>query len=245
MFVHKVSVSRILVHEAKSNGFPALGLPILFWKEPQMTSTLELPAPLAGRHTRLSDLAFDLLAKAIVDDRLTPGQILRDYSLAKDLGVSRTPVREALQRLERAGLVETMASRHTRVAEIPPQRVADVIEYAGYTYGAAVRVALTRMTGTARDAADALLDVVMNASGGDRLVGATREFFAFVNAEAKNDVFTLRTDLRYLIDRAMNDLPAAIVIQRIEAHRLSLRDAFAGNDGDAAERAVRLMHGIV
>lgn len=209
-----------------------------------MAPTLALTAPLAARHTRLSDLAFELLAQAIVDDRLAPGQPLRDYALAEQLGVSRTPVREALQRLERAGLVETMASRSTRVAEIGPETIANAIEYAGYAYGSSMRVAVQRMDDMTHAAVLALVDRLVSAHEVGDLVDAARELFAYVCTQEYNHVFLLRSDLRFLVDRAMNDLPANVVLQRINATRDQLHVAVDGRDADQAELAVRRMHGI-
>lgn len=54
----------------------------------------------------------------IVEGVYQPGEIMRDHDLAAALGVSRTPVREALQRLEDEGFVQTAANRWTRVAQI-------------------------------------------------------------------------------------------------------------------------------
>jgi DNA-binding GntR family transcriptional regulator len=56
-----------------------------------------------------------------MDGSLRPGESLLDTALAEHLGVSRTPVREAIRRLEAKGLVESSANRWTRVAKIPPE----------------------------------------------------------------------------------------------------------------------------
>ena len=63
--------------------------------------------PLAGVHKRplLRDNVFESLRNAIVDGTFEPGERLKDTELEAWLGVSRTPIREALLRLERAGLV--------------------------------------------------------------------------------------------------------------------------------------------
>lgn len=82
----------------------------------------------AGRQRRrvvLGDEVFFILGQAIRDGELPPGQLLRDVDLATRFGVSRTPVREALQRLERIGLVEIEANRYTRVAALTPKVVRD------------------------------------------------------------------------------------------------------------------------
>jgi DNA-binding GntR family transcriptional regulator len=66
----------------------------------------------------MRDEVYDLLLKWVVELRLEPGAKLRDGELADQLGVSRTPVREAIRRLEDQGFVETAAASWTRVARI-------------------------------------------------------------------------------------------------------------------------------
>ncbi|MDQ7863466.1 GntR family transcriptional regulator [Peribacillus frigoritolerans] len=62
----------------------------------------------------------------IVQGILTPGQQLRDKELAEQLGVSRTPIREALLRLEDEGFVETKPSRSTIVFPYSIRRVLNI-----------------------------------------------------------------------------------------------------------------------
>jgi DNA-binding GntR family transcriptional regulator len=65
-----------------------------------------------------------------MDGTLRPGEKIVDKELAKHMGVSRTPVREALRRLEDKGLVESAANRWTRVSEIPstePEMIYPII----------------------------------------------------------------------------------------------------------------------
>jgi DNA-binding GntR family transcriptional regulator len=60
--------------------------------------------------------AYDRLRSWIIEGTLHPNEVLRDQDIAAALGVSRTPVREALRRLEDEGFVETALNRWTRVA---------------------------------------------------------------------------------------------------------------------------------
>jgi DNA-binding GntR family transcriptional regulator len=69
-----------------------------------------------GPRRLLRDVVFDKLLAAIVDGTLEPGERLNDDELCKWLGVSRTPVREAIAQLNTYGLVEIEANRYTRVA---------------------------------------------------------------------------------------------------------------------------------
>jgi DNA-binding GntR family transcriptional regulator len=70
----------------------------------------------------LRDTAYDALRDAIVAGTLAPGEMLHDKELCSWLGLSRTPVRGALARLEDDGLVQTAPQRYTRVT---PVRVDD------------------------------------------------------------------------------------------------------------------------
>jgi DNA-binding GntR family transcriptional regulator len=79
--------------------------------------------PLPESQVKLSrslarDEAYIRLKQWIIDGALLPGEVLRDHQIAVSLGVSRTPVREALRRLEDENLVETALNRWTRVAPI-------------------------------------------------------------------------------------------------------------------------------
>ena len=75
--------------------------------------------------TRLTvgDSVYQELLSAIYDGRLEPGQRLNDIALADELGISRTPVREAIQKLRAIGVVESEPNRFTRVAIVSPEQV--------------------------------------------------------------------------------------------------------------------------
>jgi len=89
-------------------------------------STLLLPPLIRVRGTgRTSDRVFDVLAEAIRELGLPPGQSLSETDLAEQLQVSRTPVREAIARLVDVGLVQVVPQVGTSVARI---RMADVYE---------------------------------------------------------------------------------------------------------------------
>ena len=66
----------------------------------------------------LRENAYRSIRDAIVDGTLAPGERLNDAELAQWLGVSRTPVREALTRLEESGLVQTKPGRYTMVSPL-------------------------------------------------------------------------------------------------------------------------------
>lgn len=82
---------------------------------------------LGFRPDSLSDQVYAAIREAIVNKTLAPGSTVTEAQLAKDLGVSKTPVREALLRLREVGLVQPLATRGVRVIE--PSRDAIVRAY--------------------------------------------------------------------------------------------------------------------
>jgi len=83
-----------------------------------------------SNHLPMREDVFRKLLSWIMDGTLQPGEKIVDQDLADYLGVSRTPVREALHRLEDKGFVEFSANRWTRVAEIPstePEMIYPII----------------------------------------------------------------------------------------------------------------------
>lgn len=84
--------------------------------------------PTAPKRTRslAREDVYAQLSSWIIDGTLQPEEPLRDLDIAGQLGVSRTPVREALRRLEDEGLVETAQNRWTRVAALRAAQAAEL-----------------------------------------------------------------------------------------------------------------------
>lgn len=95
----------------------------------------------------LRDVVFNTLRQAILHGELKPGERLMEIKLAKRLGVSRTPIREAIRMLELEGLVVMIPRRGAAVAQITKQDLEDVLEVRCSLEELAVELACTRMTG--------------------------------------------------------------------------------------------------
>jgi DNA-binding GntR family transcriptional regulator len=93
----------------------------------------------------LREQAYVSLRDAIIDGTLAPGERLRDPDLEEWLGVSRTPIREALSRLESAGLVHTEPGRLTVVSHIDFKAVHNAQSVAATMHALAVRTAVPLM----------------------------------------------------------------------------------------------------
>lgn len=96
---------------------------------------------IAGPSTTTSAIVtevFDHILGSVLRGELVPGQRISDAALAAEYGVSRTPVREALQRLREIGIIEASASRFTRVAEVTPVQTAQSLIVWVALYGALI-----------------------------------------------------------------------------------------------------------
>ena len=90
-----------------------------------MTSDFQINT---NEYLPLRDVVFNNIRQAILRGELKPGERLMEISLSNRLGVSRTPVREAMRMLEQEGLVIMIPRKGAQVAEITEQDVNDVLE---------------------------------------------------------------------------------------------------------------------
>jgi DNA-binding GntR family transcriptional regulator len=94
----------------------------------------------------LRELVFEAIREAIVSGTLAPGERLMEVQLAEELGVSRTPVREAIRRLELEGYVVMVPRKGAFVASLSAKDVADVFEIRAALEGLAAELAAERIT---------------------------------------------------------------------------------------------------
>jgi DNA-binding GntR family transcriptional regulator len=85
------------------------------------------PDPAGGFSTK-SDLAYARVRRLILSGDLEPGTVLPQAALARTIGMSTTPLREALRRLKQEGLVELDAHRDARVAPLDAAEARDLVE---------------------------------------------------------------------------------------------------------------------
>lgn len=93
----------------------------------------------------LRDMVFDVLMSAIMQGQLSPGERLLEVQLADEMGVSRTPVREAIRRLELEGFVVIVPRKGAYVAGLSINDVEEVYEIRTVLETLAVRLAAQRM----------------------------------------------------------------------------------------------------
>lgn len=205
------------------------------------------PQRLEAHGSALADEVYTLLAHAIVDGSLAGGERLRDVEIAELYGISRTPVREAVQRLERQGLVEIAAHRYTRVTTPDDSAHAEAVEFIGRLAGAALSLALRRASDDELERMLEQLDAVIEACAGDDPRTLMERSVAFHRSA------TLASGNRMLISviREVN-LPVQRVVgqwrpfgddrERAADSFRRLREAVAARDADGAELIVREQH---
>ena len=94
----------------------------------------------------LRDVVFNTLRRAILKGELEPGERLMEIALANKLGVSRTPIREAIRKLELEGLVLMIPRKGAEVARITEKDLRDVLEVRTSLEKLAIELACDRIT---------------------------------------------------------------------------------------------------
>jgi DNA-binding GntR family transcriptional regulator len=137
----------------------------------------------------LREEAYRAIRDAIIDGTFAPGERLNDADLCDWLGVSRTPIREALTRLERAGLVVTKPGRYTIVSPVDVRAVRAAQSVTSAMHELAVREALPNLTGAELDAmraANARFAAAMRADDVDAALAADDEFHDVIVTASAN-----------------------------------------------------------
>lgn len=98
-------------------------------------------APSRPTHASLAEKAYERLKEEIIFARLKPGSLVREEEYAERLGMSRTPVREALKKLEHEGLVRRIPQRGVVVTELSIQNFLEICEVRDLLESHASRIA--------------------------------------------------------------------------------------------------------
>lgn len=192
----------------------------------------------------LRDVVFHTLRKGILRGDLKPDERLMEIRLAERLGVSRTPIREAIRMLQLEGLVINVPRKGAHVAKITAKDLKDVLEVRSGLEDLAVRLASRRITeeqvAELRDASRAFEQAVH----GNQLIElaeADERFHTLIYQATANDRLVqmlnnikdqmYRYRVEYLKDRSSRDL---LVREHEELCR-----TIAMHDGDAAAEVIR------
>jgi DNA-binding GntR family transcriptional regulator len=203
-----------------------------------------MPVPVAkefGLRRRLrKEEVFERMLAAILDGTLAPGERLRDADLQEWLGVSRTPIRLAVVRLEQMRLIESSPNRFTRVSSSTPERIPQLLDVLSAIWSLAAREAVVRMDDAEHAEVQRRLAAAASACrrsdrGASSAVDATRSALFCLSRFSGNRllaglVVTFGTSLGYQLTLQGARLDLALVDRLLTALRVAVRD----RDGDAA-----------
>ncbi len=97
-------------------------------------------------HKPLRELVFEYIRKLIIKGDLKPGERLMEVELADKMGVSRTPIREAIRKLELEGLVIMEVRKGAYVADVSIKETIDILEVRSVLEGLAASIAAEKIT---------------------------------------------------------------------------------------------------
>ncbi|MFG1922274.1 GntR family transcriptional regulator [Cryptosporangium sp. NPDC048952] len=190
--------------------------------------------------TAASDRAADELRTRILGGEYVPGERLGEAELAGTLGVSRTPVREALRRLAADGLVEITTNKGARVVEHPVDDLDAIFAIRAHVEGIAARTAAERASDADIDRLDEIATELTRCSDAGLLEEVYRlnsQFHGRINSLSRSSVLT----------STVNQLIHASVLfrtlhafdegarRRSCAHHHEIVAALRARDGDWAE----------
>ncbi len=184
----------------------------------------------------LRELVFDSLRKAIIIGKLKPGERLMEIQLAEEMGVSRTPVREAIRKLELEGFVVMVPRKGAYVAGVSVKDIADVFEVRSALEGLAASLAAERIT---EEEMEELEKVIHLISGEEDLLTVFKkdsEFHELIYKASRNQRLTqIITNLSEQINRfrlTSLSIPGRLKIA-VDEHK-KITEAISGRNADLA-----------
>ncbi len=153
----------------------------------------------------LRDLVLEALREAIMSGSLQPRERLMEIQLAEELGVSRTPVREALRKLELEGFIVMVPRKGAYVSDLSMKDIADVFEIRAALEGLAAALAAERITEEELETMERLLvekGEAINQNDIDKLVEVDTKFHETMYKASRNErLSSIISNLREQIQR--------------------------------------------
>lgn len=188
---------------------------------------------------RLSEKAYQLIKDKIIRLDLVPSSVIDEHALMEDLDLGRTPIREALQRLESEGLVNIVPRRGTFVADISITDLQKIFELRILLEGFCARLAAQRVTIDQLERMEELLEGLEEVQDGDyrSLMSIDKHFHMLLYQAADNEflsdvlrrLYDLSLRIWYLVlDRLGN------VHDSIDQHKEVYKALYAGREDEAS-----------
>ncbi|NDL66751.1 GntR family transcriptional regulator [Anaerotalea alkaliphila] len=209
----------------------------------------------------LRDVVFNSLREAILKGEFQPGERLMEKQLAEKMGVSRTPIREAIRKLELEGLVVMIPRKGAEVAQITEKDLKDVLEVRATLEALAVKIACQKMT---EEELQALVDVnelfrqAANGHDTDQVIHQDVAFHDIIFQSTRNDkLIQIINNLREQIYRfrveyitKMEDFQTLVeehddIVDAIRHRNNTLAQTLAERHIENQEKSVRTYIGLL
>ncbi len=197
---------------------------------------------MATAYRTMQEIAYDTIREAILSGRYAPGQRLMADDLAQELGTSRMPVREALHRLEAAGLVSLTPHRGAVVSELSRDEIVEIYHIRAVLEGLAARLATPHLARRDHTRLVALLDEMASAAAAgpdqDRLLRGNRDFHEIIWKAAHAPRLHELLENLYIASQRFRNLSLLLpgrLTEVVQEHRRIAR-ALATGEMAAAER---------
>jgi DNA-binding GntR family transcriptional regulator len=202
------------------------------------------PAPKKETQVSLNQKAYAEIRRRILNGELSAETPLSEYQLADELDLSRTPVREAVKRLEREGLVQSIPNRGTFVAELTVRDISEIYQVREQLEGFAARIAAETMSDESIKGLEEEISILNTLASDGRLievVDSDIRLHKHIIASTQNSrlielLGTLDDQMhrvRALFPRSSQWLEATL------ADHASIVKAIKAHDGEAAEKAMK------
>ncbi len=198
----------------------------------------------------LREVVFENIRSAIQSGELRPGERLMEVQLAESLGVSRTPVREAIRKLEKAGLVTISPRRGVYVAEISLEDTENILEIRGCLEGKAAELAALRISKEQQQALETCLQAFIVHMDNNQMKEALKEdvqFHRIIRQASRNQqLIQILEDLSEQVNRfRMVYLKEAAEAPSLpEEHTKVLRALINGNPEETRQAMVAHMDSV-
>lgn len=203
-----------------------------------------LPPVRLDSYKPLREVVSEALREAIVRGDLKPGERLMEIQLADELGVSRTPVREAIRRLEMEGFLVMVPRRGTYVADLSIKDISEVFEIRTSLDVLAAGIAVERITEEELEELERLLVQIseyIDMGDMEKVVEADGQFHDVLYRACRNDrLVGIINNLReqFTRFRAVSINYPGRLKNTLEEHR-RLVEAIAARDAETAQRYAR------
>ncbi|MGD8997331.1 MAG: GntR family transcriptional regulator [Anaerolineae bacterium] len=148
---------------------------------------------------RLSEKAYRLIKEKVITLELPPSAVIDEQALMQELDLGRTPIREALQRLDSEGLVNVVPRRGTFVSDISITDLQTIFEFRTVLEGFCARLAAQRITDEQIEAMESVLRDLEEVRSGDRraLMSLDQRFHSLLYAASDNEFLAATLDRLY------------------------------------------------